>query len=672
MDRAVAPRVPQANNLNNFRDGLGERRRVNHTAGDTIELLCLRRELTTVPSFEFALRERASRLASFRHDAFAPVRSIDRLSEPSAALAVVSDFTRGVRLSHLLTPNDRRPVTIDINAAQRLIQQIVSAVAALHDSARDVVHGAIGPERVIVTANAGAVVVEYVLGAALEQLRYSPERYWKQLRIALPPTSAAAGPAKFDHRTDVTQLGIVALSLVLGRLLTDDEYPARLGDVLASARAISARGGDEPLSYGLREWIGRALQLDVRHSFASACEARADLEKILPGTTGSETADRMGKPESKIAIDSKSFMRPPEPEAVVTRAIQKTAISFPHPEPAAGAREAQMAPSAPPVKAIAAPTPLLTLAPRMVSPPIIESSSVDLPDTAFDDEVSEDGAEESAERKPWLRLTVAAIAVAGLVAACTYGGRSFFSTSEHAVRTGTLNVASNPAGAQVFVDRQGRGMTPVTLTLQPGPHTVEFRGIGEPRTLDVNVAAGTQTSQFIELAKAVPASIVSQTVAVAASTAASPPVPMAGSPKAPLSGWVTVTAPVDVDVREHGKVLGTSQSDRIVVPAGRHELEVVSDTLGYRATAVVQVLPGKVAPIRIEWPKGTVALNAEPWAEVSIDGEKVGDTPIGNLSLPIGPHEIVFRHPELGEQRHAISVSLKAPSRLSVDMRRQP
>jgi len=667
MDRAVAPHVPPANNLNNFRDGLGERRRITQAGGDSIELLCLRRELTTVPSFEFALRERASRLASFRHDAFAPVRSIDRLSEPSAALAVVSGFTRGVRLSHLLAPNDRRPVTIDINAAQRLIQQIVSAVAALHESARDVAHGAIGPERVIVTANARAVVVEYVLGAALEQLRYSPERYWKQLRIALPPAPAAAGPAKFDHRTDVTQLGMVALSLVLGRLLTDDEIPARLGDVLASATAISARGGDEPLSHGLREWIGRALQLDSRHSFASACEARADLEKIVRAAIGSETADRMAKPEPRIITDAKSLMRSPEPAAVVTPAIQKTAISFPDPKPASE-REANI----PPLKAIAAPTPLLTLAPRMVPPPVNESSSVDLADTAFDDAVSEDRAEESAERKPWVRLTVAAVVVAGLVAAGTYGGRSFFSASEPPVRTGTLNVASNPAGAQVFVDRQGRGLTPVTLTLQPGPHSIEFRGIGEPRTVDVNVAAGTQTSQFIELVKAAPASTVSQTVAVEASATASLPAPMAGSPAAPLSGWVTVAAPVDVEVREHGKALGTSRTDRIMVPAGRHELEVVSDTLGYRATSVVQVLPGKGAPVRIEWPQGTVSLNAEPWAEVSIDGEKVGDTPIGNLSLPIGPHEIVFRHPELGEQRHAMSVSLKAPARLSVDMRRQP
>src|SRR5437867_4922607 len=125
MDRAVASTPPVASN---FRDGLGERRRVVQASGDTIELLCLSRQLTAVPSFEFALRERASRLASFRHETFARVRSIDRLSEPTAALAVVSDFARGVRLSHLLTPKDKRPVTIDITVAQHLIKQIVTAV----------------------------------------------------------------------------------------------------------------------------------------------------------------------------------------------------------------------------------------------------------------------------------------------------------------------------------------------------------------------------------------------------------------------------------------------------------------------------------------------------------------------------------------------------------------
>ena len=85
----------------------------------------------------------------------------------------------------------------------------------------------------------------------------------------------------------------------------------------------------------------------------------------------------------------------------------------------------------------------------------------------------------------------------------------------------------------------------------------------------------------------------------------------------------------------------------------------------------MQVSPGKVTPIKIDFPKGTIALNALPWAEVWVDGEKVGDTPIGNLQLAIGPHEIVFRHPDLGEQRHAAMVTLKTPTRLSVDLRKK-
>ena len=108
-----------------------------------------------------------------------------------------------------------------------------------------------------------------------------------------------------------------------------------------------------------------------------------------------------------------------------------------------------------------------------------------------------------------------------------------------------------------------------------------------------------------------------------------------------------------------------------MVPAGRHELEIVNDTLGYRMTRTVTVAPGQVAPIKLELPKGALAVNALPWAEVWIDGERIGETPIGNISVTIGSHEVVFRHPELGEQRHRTVVTLNAPTRLSVDLRKK-
>jgi hypothetical protein len=107
----------------------------------------------------------------------------------------------------------------------------------------------------------------------------------------------------------------------------------------------------------------------------------------------------------------------------------------------------------------------------------------------------------------------------------------------------------------------------------------------------------------------------------------------------------------------------------VMLASGKHDLEFVNDPLGLRITRTVQVVPGKVTPLSLELPRGVVHLNASPWAEVWIDGERAGDTPLGNIALTIGPHEIVFRHPQLGEKRHAVSVTAGVPVRLSVDMK---
>jgi hypothetical protein len=106
-----------------------------------------------------------------------------------------------------------------------------------------------------------------------------------------------------------------------------------------------------------------------------------------------------------------------------------------------------------------------------------------------------------------------------------------------------------------------------------------------------------------------------------------------------------------------------------MVSVGRHELEVVNEALGFRATRTVEVEPGKVSAVKLEWPKGTLALNALPWAEVWVDGERIGETPIGSVSLPIGSHEVVFRHPDLGERRSSVSVVTGATTKVSVDLR---
>ena len=77
-----------------FQDGLGERHLVvDRGRNEPVEMLCLRGELTSGPSFEFALRERVSRMAAFRHTCYAHVRTVERLKASGSTLALVSDAT---------------------------------------------------------------------------------------------------------------------------------------------------------------------------------------------------------------------------------------------------------------------------------------------------------------------------------------------------------------------------------------------------------------------------------------------------------------------------------------------------------------------------------------------------------------------------------------------------
>jgi hypothetical protein len=63
-------------------------------------------------------------------------------------------------------------------------------------------------------------------------------------------------------------------------------------------------------------------------------------------------------------------------------------------------------------------------------------------------------------------------------------------------------------------------------------------------------------------------------------------------------------------------------------------------------------------------------VNATPWADVLIDGRPAGQTPLGNIELPIGPHEITFRHPELGERTRRVVVAAQGVSRVAENLTR--
>ena len=714
-----------------FKDGLGTRYRREGSDGP-LDVLVLRDTFASIPSFEFLLRERINRLAHIRSESFARVLDLEHVPD-GAKLAIVSKAVPGVRLSRMLAVAEQNLLPLDIDSALYLVQQLLGAMAELHGDAPDACHGTLAAERVVVTPDGNLVIVEQVLGAALGQLRHSPDRYWKELRIALP--MAVTAPL-LDRRADVAQVGMIALALVLGRPITDDEYPEKISSLANGTFGLG--GSFEAIPEWLRNWLSQALSLEPTRWFASCVEARDAFDVGLKAAGIAPSAEKLDAFPREYGLVEPSRSTPVTgPTLVSGPTLVTPPLSSPASAPAPVKAAASPASSAPVPTSAAAPEKEKATTPapapvRVVEPPPSLGSAfpsesrmgVASPRTSHDDEAEMPdsytsrwaAARESAGNRP--RLIAAAVVVVALMSGGVFAARRYFSAPTTTVPvTGTVVVNTDPAGAAVVIDGEAHGATPVTATLKTGPHTIELSTKdGVRRTMTVNVTANQQLSQFIEMPKAAagtgdlqvrtdppgarvvvdgqtrgtsPVTVkdlapgnhvivlqndlgsVNEDVTIQPGATASLVVPMKAPQGAPVSGWISITAPAELQIFENDRLLGTSRTDRIMVAAGRHEFEVTNEALGYKTTQSIQVTPGQVARLRPDWPMGTIAINATPWANVTLDGKDLGETPVGNTSVPIGTHEVIFRHPQLGEQRFTATVTANTPARLSVDMRKK-
>jgi hypothetical protein len=239
--------------------GLGTRRIVRGDSG-FVDVLVVAPHLAQRPLFEMAVRARAARFADVSISAVTKVRRIDREGEH---LSVTTDHIEGIRLLDLLEAALLPPA-----AALPLAADIIRTVAALHQKP-GLTHGAITPAHVVITATGSSVLTDSVFGTALESLACTRDALWRDFRIAMPPS---AGHPRFDVRADVTQLASTVLSVLLGRMLGEDEYPRGVAaaiDTAVSRGAVTT--GCSPALLGL--WLHQALQLHSRETFSSALEA---------------------------------------------------------------------------------------------------------------------------------------------------------------------------------------------------------------------------------------------------------------------------------------------------------------------------------------------------------------------------------------------------------------
>src|SRR5688572_16662019 len=307
-----------------FTDGLGDRLLIRDAHGRPAqECLMIRTDLSSVPAFEFALNERLWLVEKFDHPAFLTVRNIVRAPGQLTSISLVHDLTGGTRLSDVLARSASGGEPISARGTVFLLKEVLDALAELHRQSGDLAHGAIAPER-IVLADGRVRIADYVLGPAIEQLRYTNERYWKELRVAVP---SSAGGARLDRRVDVVQSALIAVAMFAGRPLTDTEHLSAIGDVLMS---ISV---PQPI----RGWLLRALHMDPRRVFVHAGEASQALTEAIH-ESGLRPAP------GDLDLDQSRSLRIVPPVAPKPAASKAVTVAAERPAPVVGTISAPPAP----------------------------------------------------------------------------------------------------------------------------------------------------------------------------------------------------------------------------------------------------------------------------------------------------------------------------------------
>jgi serine/threonine protein kinase len=436
-----------------FSDGLGDRLLIRDVHGrPTHECLLVRPELAAVPAFEFALNERLWLVEKFDHPAFLTVRNIVRRPGRLTSIALVHDLTGGTRLSEILerAASGGRPITA--GATVFLLKEVLDALAELHRESGELAHGAVAPER-IVLADGKVRIADYVLGPAIEQLRFTTERYWKELRVAVP---SSAGGARLGRRVDVAQAALMAVAMFAGRPLRDTEHLGALGDVLLS---ISV---PQPI----RSWLLRALHMDPRRVFVHAGEASQALtEAMSEAGLRATPRDLDLQPLRSLRIAPPAAPRVAPPRPILPVAERAPAVPKPAAAPQSPTRDVWQAHD---------------VEPRVYVPHVATIASARGPMSAS------------------LKRFLLVAAIVGLMTAAFTGAQYIPAPGSMFSNTGTLVIDSNPQGVNVSVNGQPHGVTPLTLKVAGGIHQVEVRGPGKPRIFKVHVTRGDRISQYIE------------------------------------------------------------------------------------------------------------------------------------------------------------------------------
>jgi serine/threonine-protein kinase len=613
---------------------------------------------------------------------------------------IAMEYLSGRDCRRLMKKAAKRGELVPLHFALQVVHGVCEGLEYAHDrtdgSGRplNVVHRDVSPQNVHVTHDGAVKLLDFGIAKASSQMMETRAGVLKGKYSYMSPEQATG--ARVDRRSDIFSLGILLFEMSTGRRLFKSE------NEMQTLRAVIEGNIPHPSSIiagyppDLDAIVMRALQRPLHDRYQTCRELQGDIEAFMASRGFPQTPARLGAYVKDLTQDEVDPTQLPEVRSASVPALGADGEEVGPIEPLL---EGEVDDGLEPLEDVLTRTPSRPVAPDSIAREPSAASSVSQPSAPSDlSQGDASGSRSSLSvlvgQRPALSIGIASLVVALLTAGLILWlvppnvegadpiGRTVppLPPPPRAQHYGTIRVESTPTTAHVVFDGQPvADSTPATLAqVTVGVrHRVVVSVPGQPpQTQEVELRAAGE-SRTLPFSFAVPAPPLTADGGVGSEgpTPGTPDGPGHHTPAEPgeASGArriaVTIRTEPPTKVYFDNRLLGDSPvSTR--VPPGTHAVRCVSAAQEINFATSVRVPDGAPFATTIAISHGTLRINVLPWANVTVNGRSLGQTPIAPRQVFAGRYQVRIENPQLGKsETRTVSVPANGVGTLAVDWR---
>jgi hypothetical protein len=132
------------------------------------------------------------------------------------------------------------------------------------------------------------------------------------------------------------------------------------------------------------------------------------------------------------------------------------------------------------------------------------------------------------------------------------------------------------------------------------------------------------------------------------------------------AGWLKVFAPFEIEIADGTRGIRLDERSQAMLTPGSHDMRFENRALGYLETRRVEIRPGETRSLSLSPPPSMLTVTATIPADVLIDGENAGGTPLTDHPVALGTRNIVVKSEAGATRRFSLTMTVK-PLLIDVD-----